>query len=149
MSKDTRIALPIGERRLVVKLDDYSLMRAMVLSEKVAEIRKNHSIFVKYPMDEGETREKWRERVEPLLENEQMRVDGESEQDHLKRLFNVKPDAHQMALEIINAIAETFGAKPFSEQELNNANWIAVKQFIYDVLSMGDIAADDFKRPSS
>lgn len=119
------------------------------LREAVADIRRKHSIFAKYPMEEGESREKWKERVEPIIEADLTRKEGEGLQDHLKRIFEIKSDSHEMAPEILNAICEVFGLREVKEEDFKQSNYIDVKAFIYDVLSLGDIPCDDFypKRP--
>lgn len=95
-------------------------------------------------MEEGENKEKWRARVEPLIEEDLIRKEGETLQDHLKRMFEAKSDTHEMAPEILNAICTVFGLKSVSEEDFRKANYLDVKAFIYDVLSVVDIPADDF-----
>jgi len=100
-------------------------------------------------MDEGEKREAWRTRVEPLMEADMVRKDGETPIDHLKRMFELKSDAHEMAPEIINAICDTFGLKEVNRDDFKKANWLEAKSFIFDTLNLMDIPADDYspKRP--
>lgn len=48
--------LEIGSTRLTVNCNDYSYEKVEALRESVADIRRRHSIFAKYPMEEGEKR---------------------------------------------------------------------------------------------
>lgn len=139
-----RLKINIGTRQFVVNCTEYTYEKATELAEKVAEIRRANSLFSKYPMEEGETREKWRERIEPLLESDVVRKDGESVQEHLGRLFESKVDSHNNAFDIMNAIGSSFGQQPLSKDEFKKANFLEIKSFIYDVLNLGDIACDDF-----
>lgn len=139
-----KMRVNVGQRQLVVNCADYTYERAVELADKVAEVRRKNSLFSKYPMEEGETREKWRERIEPLLENDIVRKDGESETEHLGRLFESRVDSHDAAFDIVNAIATSFGNAPFSKEDFKKTNWIDIRGFIYDVLNLGDIPCDDF-----
>lgn len=149
MSKDLRLRINFGERQFVVNCNDYTYDRVEQLSEKVSEVRQKHSLFSKYPLEEGETKEKWRERVEPLMEKDAVRKDGETPEDHLKRLFQVKPEAHEIAYEVVGVIAEVFNLNHPNELDFKKANWLEVRGFIYDVLNLGDVECSDFfpKRP--
>lgn len=132
-----------------MECDKYSYENVEILREAVSEIRRKHSVFTKYPMEEGETKDKWRERVEPLVETSLVRKDDESVQEHLQRMFEAKVDTHEMAPEILNAICGVFSLREVSEEDFKKANWLDVKEFIYNVLYLGDIPAEDFfpKRP--
>jgi molecular chaperone GrpE (heat shock protein) len=107
-------------------------------------------VYAKYPFEEGESREKWAERVSKAAQEEYSRQDGETAEAHLKRMFEIKNEAHEMAFEIMNAIAEVFGLKKVTKSDLDKVSWLSLKSFIYDILSMADIpGAEDFlpKRP--
>lgn len=146
MAKASTVIGPVelGNTRLKVDCNEYTFEKVQSLLEAVSDIRRRHSIFAKYPMDEEETREKWRERVEPLIEKDLTRKEGEALQDHLKRVFETKSDTHDMAYEIIKAICETFALREVNEDDFKKANWIELKTFIFNVLNSGDIPADDF-----
>jgi hypothetical protein len=139
-----KIKVNIGQNQYVVDTMLYTYQRVVDLAEKIADIRRNHSLFAKYPLEENETREKWKERIEPLMEKDLIRKEGESEGDHLKRLFEAMVDTHEMAFEILGAIAETFRLNPVAQEDFRSANWIKVREFIFNVLHLGDIPADDF-----
>lgn len=146
-----KLRINFGTRQFVVNCNDLTYDRAIDLADKVAEVRMKSSLLSKFPMDEGEGREKWLERIEPLLEKDRIRKDGESTDDHLKRLFGGKIDSHEAAYDITNAIAKAFDLQPVTMAEFKAANWMAIKSFIYDVLNMADVPADEFypKKPAS
>ena len=129
---------------LLVDCNNYRYELVEDLRESVADIRRKYSVFSKYPMAEGETKEKWRERVEPVIESDLTRKEGEDLQAHLKRMFEAKSDTHDMAPEILNSICNTFGLREVSLDDFKKANWLDTKEFIYNVLNLGDIPADDF-----
>ncbi len=128
----------------MVKCSDYSYEKVDQLREKVAEIRRKRSVYYKWPMLESETSEKWRERVAPMMDADTTRKEGESVDEHMKRLFELKSETHEMAPEVLNAISEIFSCKAPSEEDLKKSNWLETKAFIYDVLNLGDIPCDDF-----
>jgi hypothetical protein len=144
-----KLNVEVGSTRMAVDCNNYRYEVVEELRELVADIRRKHSIFSKYPMDEEETKEKWRARVEPEIELDLVRKDGEKFEDHLKRMFEAKTDSHEMAPEILNAIAKVFSLREVSIDDFKKSNWLDVKAFIYDILSLGDIPAEDFypKRP--
>lgn len=142
---DLRIGpVEVGNTRITIKCNEYTFDKVVELREAVADIRRNHSIFAKYPMEEGETKEKWRVRVEPIMEADLTRKEDEPLTDHLKRMFELKSDTHEMALDVLNAICTVFGLRVVSEEDFKKANWIDVKALIFDVLDLGDIPAADF-----
>lgn len=146
-----KLKINFGPNQFVVDPNTYSYDRVAELAEKVADIRRKNSLFAKYPLEEGESREKWRERIEPLMEKDMLRQEGESADDHLKRLFEAKVDTHEIAFEVVGAIADTFQLRAPTKEDFRAANWLKTRKFIYDVLNIGDIPCDDFypKRPSA
>lgn len=144
MAKDLKFILEVGEVRVGVDTANYTLDKVEELREKVSEIRINNSPFSKYPMEEGETREKWSERVSPIVQEEEARKEGESSEDHLKRIFTAKNDAQTVAFEIFKAVTDVFNLRTFSKEEFKKVNWIKLKKFLYDVLDTADIPASEY-----
>ena len=140
---DTKLKINIGGNQFVVNCADYTCGRKDELTEKMLEIIRTNSIFTKYPMEEEESREKWQERVQKDMDKDKERKEGESVEEHLKRVLSPKNDAQEMALATLNAIAETFGLRQVTPEDLKNTNWLAVKRFLFDVLSMGDVPGAD------
>lgn len=140
-----KLKINFGPRQFIVNCADYTYERATVLAEKVAEVRRHSSLFAKYPMEEGESREKWRQRIEPLLENDVTRKEGETVPEHLARLYESKIDSHENTLEILNAIAESFSIMPLTSEDVKKSNWLEVKAFVYDVLNLGDIPCEEYR----
>jgi hypothetical protein len=139
-----KITGDLGSVNLAVDVAKCTFTRVVELNERIAEIRREESIFSKYPMEEGEKREDWRTRCEPLIEEEMTRRPGESTQEHLKRIIELKADTHQLAPKMIKAICETFQLRPPTDDEMRDASWLGVKKFIYEVLTACDIPADDY-----
>lgn len=144
MIKNPKLRLALADRNIIVDLDQYTADKAFDLFDKVAQIRIKTSPFTKYPKEEGESTEQWRERVSKEAEKDAVRREGEEVEVHLKRIFDAKHEMYNLAFEILNAICETFGASPLTESQFKSVNWLNVKKFIYDVLSTGDISCSDF-----
>ncbi len=139
----------LGASKVTVNCNDFSFDKVETLRESVAQVRRNHTIFAKYPMNEGEKKEIWRTRVEPEMEADLTRKEGETPVEHLKRLAEFKSDTHEMAPEMLNAICSVFGLRDVPIEDFRQANWLEAKGFIYDVLNLVDIPAEDFapKKP--
>lgn len=149
MAKDIRMSIQLGDCRLVADTANYTYDKVCELAERVAEIRSKNSLFAKYPLEENENKEDWAKRIEPKMQEELLRREGEKEEDHLKRIYGAKVDAHATAYGIMNAIAEVLCSKNVTLEDFKRCNWLSAQQFIYDVLSMGMIPCDDFfpRRP--
>ena len=142
--KNTKLSLNLAERPIRIDLDQYTANRAFDLFDLVAAIRIKNSPFTKYPKEEGETNDQWRERIGKEAEKDQVRRDGEDTEVYLKRIFDSKHEMYNLSYEILNAICIVFGVETVSEERFKSANWMSVKQFIYDILTLGDIPASDF-----
>lgn len=142
--KNTKLVLNLAEKPVRIDLDLYTSDRAYELFEKVAQIRIKNSPYAKYPKQPGEGDTEWRERLRIEAEKEQIRGEEESEKAYLERVFNAKNEQFMLAKEILCSICEVFGLEQPSEARFKSGNWIATKRFIYDVLSLGDIACGDF-----
>lgn len=110
----------------------------------VADIRRSKSIFAKFPMEEGETKEKWRLRIQPLADAEDVRKEDETDEEHLKRLFKLESDLDEITFPILKSICEVFGLREPTDKDLESTNWIDLKLFIFNVLDAADIPAGDF-----
>lgn len=139
-----KIKTVFGMSQFIVDPLAYSYDRVEKLRAAVTDIRKGHSLFAKYPLEEGESREKWRERIEPLMEKDLVRKDGESSEDHLNRLFEYKDDTFEMEYEIVQAIAKTFALTGPEKEDFRGSNLPKTRKFIYDVLYLGGIPCDEF-----
>lgn len=142
--RNTILTLNLGEKPLKINLDNYQSDKVYDLFEKVAQIRIKHSAYGKFSRNEGETNEEWRERIAKEAEKESVRLDGEELDTYLKRVFDAKHEMYLIAFDVLNAICEVFGQATVSEERFKAANWLAVKKFIYDILTLGDIPANDF-----
>ncbi len=134
-----KMKMIFGQQQFVVDPNSYTYDKVEQLTEKITDIRRAHSLFSKYPLNEGESREKWRERIEPLMEKELVRKEGEAAEDHLKRLFDTKVDAREMTFEIVEAIGETFKLAKPAKEDLRACNYLKLRTFIYNVLNLADI----------
>lgn len=149
MVTSLKMRINFGSRQFIVDCNSLTYEKAIDLGQRVSEIRMKNSLLKRYPMEEGEDRTKWLERIEPETAKERQRRPGESTEDHLKRLFTSRMETFDAAHEIINAIAEIFGLPPVAQDDVKNCSWILLKAFIYDVLNLSDIDADEFfpKKP--
>ena len=143
-NQNLKIKINFGARQFIVNCNDLIYDRAVELAEKVAEIRMKTTLLSKYPMEEEETKDKWLERIGPLLEKDRLRKPGEAIEVHLKRISGAAVASHEAAFGVINAIAEVMGMPKVDLADFKSASWIAIKGFIYDVLTMADVDADEF-----
>src|SRR5579859_4874810 len=97
--REPRIEFIVADQRVIVDFEKLDCETRDALEERIIEIRKRNSIYFKYPFEEGETNEKWSERVSKLVEEEYARKDGEEVEQHLKRMFNSQ-DARQTVVDI-------------------------------------------------
>lgn len=144
MAKEPRLEFVIADQRVIVDFENLTNEMRDDLEDKVIEIRKKQSIYYKYPFDEGETNEKWSERVSKLVEEEYARKEDESVEEHLKRMFNSQ-DNRNTVKDMLNAVTQTFQNRTFSDEQLKKVNPIKLKRFLFDVLTLCDIAAGDLK----
>lgn len=140
-----KIRINFGQRQFIVDCNHLTYEHAVELAEKVAAVRMRNSLLSKFPMEEEETREKWLERIEPLLAQDRLRRSNESIDDHLKRLFGGNIASHDAAYDVINVIAEVFGNQAVDKDDFKKANFLQIKAFIFDVLSLADVPADEFE----
>lgn len=82
--------------------------------------------------------------IEPVVEADTVKKAGESTQDHLKRMFELKSEAHDMAPDFLEAICKTFGIKSPDKVALKKCNWLEVKAFVFNCLNLADVPCDDF-----
>ena len=127
-----------------INLDDYTADKAYDLFDKVAVIRIKNSPHAKFPREERESDDEWRERVKQESEKDQIRKKGEELEVYLRRIFDAKHEMHQQSYEILNAICEVFGLEQLTPERFKSANWMSTKKFIYDVLNLGDIPCADY-----
>ena len=142
-----RIIGEFGSFRLVVDVNNFTYQKVVELNEKIADIRREESIFAKYPLSEGEDRAAWRTRVEPLIEEDMIRKEGEDVSTHLRRMLSLKVDTFELAPKILAAVCDTMGLKNPGEDELGQASWLELKGFIHQILSSCDIPCEDFYVP--
>lgn len=142
--KNTVLKLDLAERPVRIDLNMYTADKAFTLFETVAQIRIDSSAFAKFPKEEKETDEDWRTRIREQAEKDQVRKKGEEMPDYLKRIFDAKHEQYQLAFKIMNAITKSFGLEEITEERFKSGNWMSIKRFIYDVLSLGDVPCEDF-----
>lgn len=143
--RNSKLRLPLGNLTITVDLDTFTYDKVIELREKVAEIRRKNSIYSKYPFDEGESREHWSERVSKEAQEDGVRKDGETVEDHLRRLFDAQDDTHKTTQEIVLGVCAAFNQPLPTDDQLRKANWLGLNSFLYDVLSLAKIPCPDFE----
>lgn len=137
--------LEAGATRLGVSSADYTWDRAERLREETAQVRRDNSIFAKYPRNEGESEQAWKDRIKPEVETENIRKEGEDHSDYLKRVLELKSDVPTLLPQFMNVIVETFALRQPTEDDLKKMSYIESKRFIFDVLSNADAICSDFQ----
>lgn len=143
---DPRISLELGSLRLVVDTKDITWEKRAKLKEAIFEIRKSESLLATHPMLEGEDQDAWLERIGPDLQKEKVRKEGESEEDHIRRLLNPEDeDSFEYTLKVLNSICSIYGLKKeVTEPDLMGGSVNKVKEFIFNILNLSNIKADEF-----
>lgn len=147
--KEARLELVVAGERVLVDLEKCTQQQVDDLYDKVVDIRSKHSVYAKYPFEANETREQWAERVSKESQSDIVRRDDESNEDHLKRLFDAKSEVSLIIPEIFNAICETFDAKSVDKDKLKTVNWLKLKRFVADVLTACDVPGAEDLRPAT
>lgn len=142
--KNTKLKLDLDGKPLVVDLNQYKADKVDMLYDKVAELRIKNSVYSKFEKEEGETDDEWRERIAKENEKNKIRKKGEASDVFLKRIFDAKHDMYNLSFGVLNAIAEVFQLEAITEERFKSGNWMSIKKFIYDVLSLGDVPCEDF-----
>lgn len=148
MAKEAPALITIAGHPVSIQLNKVLDEQRNALEDKVLDVRKELSPYVKYPYEPGETTEEWEKRLGEELNLESKRGEDESKEDHATRMFelNFSPKENRLKLlGILNAVSSTFCNKEFTMEEMGKANYTGLKNFLFDVLTYFDIPANDLR----
>lgn len=144
MSKVAEVAL--GENRLVVNTKDLVFDAVEAIVEGYADVKKSHSAFAQYPMQEGESMEDWSERAFKAMQDEAKREDGEKVEDYLKRIYSLSTDKHKLVFDTIEMLAKVFKQDgKVTKESCKKANYPEAKAFVVAVFRAADLSTRDFE----
>lgn len=138
------LRLDLNPGVVVVNTDKITPDQMDDLSDQLAEVSRKHSIFGKYPMEEGETIEAWKERVEKEIPEKNRRKDEESVDEYMKRIFKPQQDKKLMLFDTLSAISHTFGGS-VSYEGFRKAPYGDSKNFVLKVLKGMDFPVVEYE----
>lgn len=135
------ISLESGKARIVVNTDKILWDTIQMLDDELAQVKKKHSLFAEYPMEEGEDQDTWYERISPILAEKNKKKKKESNEQYLVRLFKSDMTKQDYVVDALKAIAKTFEGQDskLDEETLKSLPYVKTKEFIKEVLSLCDI----------
>ena len=144
MAKLAEVAL--GERRVVVDTKDLIWSKMELLAEEYASVKKQHSLFAQFPINDDETVEEWSERVSPLLLEENKKKDGEDSETYMKRVYSLKLDKQKLVKDTVAMIATVFGqGEKICSGSFDRSSYPECKSFIIAVFEAVDLSTRDFE----
>lgn len=108
MDYNKPVIFEVGQGRIIIHPSAITPFKLDILAEKLGEVKRKHSIFGKYPMEEGETLEKWQERVLPLITSEQTMKEDEGTESYMTRIFKQEMSRKPLIKDTLEAIGEAF-----------------------------------------
>ena len=140
------VIFEIGQSRIIVHLDKVTPAKIDQLANKLGEVKQKNSIFGKYPLEDGETLEKWQERVLPLLGEETKKKEDEDVDTYMTRIFKPENDKKQLVLGVLSAIGETFDQPGKVTKEVEDQfPYISTKMKIVSLLKACDLPTMDLE----
>jgi len=139
--------LDLPPNRLVIMHKDLIFDKIEALIEAYAEVKKKGSLFEEYPLLDGEDVEQWMERVAPIWAESNKKVEGESQDAYLKRIYKMKADKPKRVKETIKAIAKVFdqAEKITSDDAFDKTSYFDCKNFVLKVFNALDLSVADFE----
>ena len=132
--------------RLVVTLDQLTFGRMEKIAEGMSEVKQKHSLFAKFPMEDNEDVDAWAERILPLMDAENKKLDTETKEEYVKRVYSLRLDKQTLVKDTVSMIAKVFDQESKVDEEgFKKASYPAVKEFVISVLDAVDLSTKDFE----
>ena len=132
--------------RLVVTLDQLTFGRMEKIAEGMSEVKQKHSLFAKFPMEDNEDVDAWAERILPLMDAENKKLDTETKEEYVKRVYSLRLDKQTLVKDTVTMLAKVFDQESKVDEEgFKKASYPAVKEFVISVLDAVDLSTKDFE----
>lgn len=144
MSKVAEVS--IGENRVVVNVKDLIFEKIEEIAEGYAEVKQKHSLFAKYPLEDGESVEDWSKRAFTQLTEENKKKDEESLQEYFQRAYVLSLDKHKLIFDTIKMMAKVFGQEgKVTDSGFKKCNYPEAREFVIKVLDTAGLSTKDFE----
>jgi hypothetical protein len=132
--------------RIVVNVNQLTFERMEFLASGMADVKQKHSLFAKYPMEDDEDVDAWAERILPLMDAENKKLDTETKEEYVKRVYSLRLDKQTLVKDTVGMIAKVFDQEGKVDPEgFKKASYPAVKEFVISVLDAVDLSTKDFE----
>lgn len=145
-SKVADICVSSSGARIVVNVNQLTFERMEFLASGMADVKQKHSLFAKYPMEDDEDVDAWAERILPLMDAENKKLDTETKEEYVKRVYSLRLDKQTLVKDTVAMIAKVFDQEGKVDPEgFKKASYPAVKEFVISVLDAVDLSTKDFE----
>lgn len=132
--------------RIVINVNQLTFERMEFLASGMADVKQKHSLFAKYPMEDDEDVDAWAERILPLMDAENKKLDSETKEEYVKRVYSLRLDKQTLVKDTVAMIAKVFDQEGKVDPEgFKKASYPAVKEFVISVLDAVDLSTKDFE----
>lgn len=132
--------------RIVVNVNQLTFERMEFLASGMSDVKQKHSLFAKYPMEDDEDVDAWAERILPLMDAENKKLDTETKEEYVKRVYSLRLDKQVLVKDTVAMIAKVFGQGDKVDSDgFKQASYPAVKEFVISVLDSVDLSTKDFE----
>lgn len=145
------LAVELGQGNdLVVDTNKISIGKSKALAKGLTDIKRKHSPFTKYPLNENESFEEWQKRVLPKLigpKRDLSRQEGETDDAvYLSRLMEIELEDLDLHFDVLKLIATTFNdiegnpqGHKVTQETFEDTSLEAAIRFMRDVLGKARI----------
>ena len=145
-SKVADICVSSSGARIVVNVNQLTFEKMEFLASGMADVKQKHSLFAKYPMEDDEDVDAWAERILPLMDAENKKLDTETKEEYVKRVYSLRLDKQVLVKDTVAMIAKVFDQEGKVDPEgFKKASYPAVKEFVISVLDAVDLSTKDFE----
>jgi len=145
-TKVADICVSSSGARIVVNVNQLTFERMEFLASGMADVKQKHSLFAKYPMEDDEDVDAWAERILPLMDAENKKLDTETKEEYVKRVYSLRLDKQTLVKDTVGMIAKVFDQEGKVDPEgFKKASYPAVKEFVISVLDAVDLSTKDFE----
>lgn len=145
-TKVADICVSSSGARIVVNVNQLTFEKMEFLASGMADVKQKHSLFAKYPMEDDEDVDAWAERILPLMDAENKKLDTETKEEYVKRVYSLRLDKQTLVKDTVAMIAKVFGQGDKVDSDgFKQASYPAVKEFVISVLDSVDLSTKDFE----
>jgi hypothetical protein len=138
------LRLDLAPGVLIVNPEKITPTQMDELTDLLAEVSLKSTIFGKYPLQDNESLEEWRERVEKEIPEKNKKKEDETASEYMKRVFKPQQDKKQMVFDTLEAMAKVFGGS-VSHEGFMKQPYGDSKSFVVKVLKAIDFPTGEYE----